>query len=129
MVEKIAETCQSAGITVEDVSAENTSQYMLNPDPETGMPAIDAFLGPIDPLTEFSTVEPRISNVEELNKAEAEQWQTVRTIPLAAQPKTFVVRNDVKHVVPYTGLSGIGWNMDRWALIPEGATESKSKDN
>ncbi|MDD7582376.1 ABC transporter substrate-binding protein [Corynebacterium sp. 32222D000AT] len=129
MVEKISETCQPAGITVEDVSAENTSQYMLNPDPETGLPAIDAFLGPIDPLTEFSTAEPRISNVEELNKAEAEQWQTVRTIPLAAQPKTFVVRNDVKHVVPYTGLAGIGWNMDRWALIPEGATESKSKDN
>ena len=90
------------------------SQHYLEMDPETWAPTVDAFLGPVDPQTEYSTVESSMKNSAELKKTEEALWKDVPSIPLSAQPRVFLVRRDVEGVLPYTGVSGIGWNMDRW---------------
>lgn len=114
MVEQLRASCESAGITIEDASAEFMSQHYLEMDPETWAPTVDAFLGPVDPQTEYSTVESSMKNSAELKKTEEALWKDVPSIPLSAQPRVFLVRRDVEGVLPYTGVSGIGWNMDRW---------------
>lgn len=114
MVEQLRASCEPAGITIEDASAEFMSQHYLEMDPETWAPTVDAFLGPVDPQTEYSTVESSMKNSAELKKTEEALWRDVPSIPLSAQPRVFLVRRDVEGVLPYTGVSGIGWNMDRW---------------
>lgn len=114
MVEQLRASCEPAGITIEDASAEFMSQHYLEMDPETWAPTVDAFLGPVDPQTEYSTVESSMKNSAELKKTEEALWKDVPSIPLSAQPRVFLVRRDVEGVLPYTGVSGIGWNMDRW---------------
>lgn len=114
MVEQLRASCEPAGITIEDASAEFMSQHHLEMDPETWAPTVDAFLGPVDPQTEYSTVESSMKNSAELKKTEEALWKDVPSIPLSAQPRVFLVRRDVEGVLPYTGVSGIGWNMDRW---------------
>ena len=114
MVEQLRASCEPAGITIEDASAEFMSQHYLEMDPETWTPTVDAFLGPVDPQTEYSTVESSMKNSAELKKTEEALWKDVASIPLSAQPRVFLVRRDVEGVLPYTGVSGIGWNMDRW---------------
>ncbi len=103
-----------AGITIEDASAEFMSQHYLEMDPETWAPTVDAFLGPVDPQTEYSAVEASMKNSAELKKTEEALWKDIPSVPLSAQPRVFLVRRDVEGVLPYTGVSGIGWNMDRW---------------
>ncbi|MDK4232229.1 DNA-binding protein, partial [Corynebacterium accolens] len=93
---------------------EQLSQFYLNPNPETGEPTIDAFLGPVDPLTEYSAADSSIKNSVQLKEQEEQLWDSVPSIPVAAQPRVFIVHRDVEGVLPYTGISGIGWNMDRW---------------
>ncbi|MDU1463278.1 MAG: ABC transporter substrate-binding protein [Corynebacterium sp.] len=114
MVEQLRASCEPAGITIEDASAEFMSQHYLEMDPETWAPTVDAFLGPVDPQTEYSTVESSMKNSAELKKTEEALWKDVPSIPLSAQPRVFLVHRDVEGVLPYTGVSGIGWNMDRW---------------
>ena len=114
MVEQLRASCEPAGITIEDASAEFMSQHYLEMDPETWAPTVDAFLGPVDPHTEYSAAESTIKNSADLKKTEDALWKDVPSIPLAAQPRVFLVRRDVEGVLPYTGISGIGWNMDRW---------------
>lgn len=114
MVEALRASCEPAGITIEDAADEQLSQFYLNPDPETGAPTIDVFLGPVDPLTEYSAADSSIKNSVQLKEQEEQLWDSVPSIPVAAQPRVFIVHRDVKGVLPYTGISGIGWNMDRW---------------
>ena len=114
MVEQLRASCEPAGITIEDASAEFMSQHYLEMDPETWAPTVDAFLGPVDPHTEYSAAESTMKNSADLQKTEDALWKDVPSIPLAAQPRVFLVRRDVEGVLPYTGVSGIGWNMDRW---------------
>ena len=114
MVEQLRASCEPAGITIEDASAEFMSQHYLEMDPETWAPTVDAFLGPVDPQMEYSTVESSMKNSAELKKTEEALWKDMPSIPLSAQPRVFLVRRDVEGVLPYTGVSGIGWNMDRW---------------
>ena len=114
MVEQLRASCEPAGITIEDASAEFMSQHYLEMDPETWAPTVDAFLGPVDPQTEYSAVEASMKNSAELKKTEEALWKDIPSIPLSAQPRVFLVRRDVEGVLPYTGVSGIGWNMDRW---------------
>ena len=114
MVEQLRASCEPAGITIEDASAEFMSQHYLEMDPETWAPTVDAFLGPVDPHTEYSAAESTMRNSADLKKTEDSLWKDVPSIPLAAQPRVFLVRRDVEGVLPYTGVSGIGWNMDRW---------------
>ncbi|ERS58742.1 hypothetical protein HMPREF1261_01756 [Corynebacterium sp. KPL1818] len=114
MVEALRASCEPAGITIEDAADEQLSQFYLNPNPETGEPTIDAFLGPVDPLTEYSAADSSIKNSVQLKEQEEQLWDSVPSIPIAAQPRVFIVHRDVEGVLPYTGISGIGWNMDRW---------------
>ncbi|MDK8503833.1 ABC transporter substrate-binding protein [Corynebacterium accolens] len=114
MVEALRASCEPAGITIEDAADEQLSQFYLNPNPETGAPTIDAFLGPVDPLTEYSAADSSIKNSVQLKEQEEQLWDSVPSIPVAAQPRVFIVHRDVEGVLPYTGISGIGWNMDRW---------------
>lgn len=114
MVEELRASCEPAGITIEDAADEQLSQFYLNPNPETGEPTIDAFLGPVDPLTEYSAADSSIKNSVQLKEQEEQLWDSVPSIPVAAQPRVFIVHRDVEGVLPYTGISGIGWNMDRW---------------
>ena len=114
MVEALRASCEPAGITIEDAADEQLSQFYLNPNPETGEPTIDVFLGPVDPLTEYSAADSSIKNSVQLKEQEEQLWDSVPSIPVAAQPRVFIVHRDVEGVLPYTGISGIGWNMDRW---------------
>ncbi|WP_284819395.1 ABC transporter substrate-binding protein [Corynebacterium rhinophilum] len=123
MVDALRASCEPAGITIEDAAEENLSQFYLNPDPETGQPTIDAFLGPVDPLTEYSAADSSIKNSVELKEQEEQLWESVPSIPVAAQPRVFIVHRDVEGVLPYTGISGIGWNMDRWHVSAQEPVE------
>ena len=123
MVDALRASCEPAGITIEDAAAENLSQFYLNPDPESGQPTIDAFLGPVDPLTEYSAADSSIKNSVQLKEQEEQLWESVPSIPVAAQPRAFIVHRDVEGVLPYTGVSGIGWNMDRWHVPAEEPVE------
>lgn len=123
MVEALRASCEPAGITIEDAADEQLSQFYLNPNPETGEPTIDAFLGPVDPLTEYSAADSSIKNSVQLKEQEEQLWDSVPSIPVAAQPRVFIVHRDVEGLLPYTGISGIGWNMDRWHVSAQEPVE------
>lgn len=123
MIEALRASCEPAGITIEDAADEQLSQFYLNPNPETGEPTIDAFLGPVDPLTEYSAADSSIKNSVQLKEQEEQLWDSVPSIPIAAQPRVFIVHRDVEGVLPYTGISGIGWNMDRWHVLAQEPVE------
>lgn len=122
MVESLKNTCAEAGITIVDAGADFMSAAQLEIDPNTGAPTIDAYLGAVDPLTEYSAPDVRITEVEALKKAESQLWESSQAIPIAAQPRVFIIDRAVCNVVPNTSLSGIGWNMDRWSI--DAAAES-----
>lgn len=121
MVKAIAQSCQPAGITITDVSAEAAIVSML---PQTyGDPVkgeiivdgpVDAILQTIDPQYFFSEAATLTSNIDAARGAEQYSWDVVRTIPLAQQPRVYVYGKDVANIVDNTDLYGIGWNMDRW---------------
>lgn len=113
MVESLQRSCEPAGITIKDVSSESTTQLDLQPGAD-GNPAIDVFLGEVDPLTEHSDLTAEEFNAKDLAAAEKQMWEDLKSIPVAAEPRVFLMDRNVRNVVPYTGLSGIGWNMDRW---------------
>ncbi len=121
MVETIAASCADAGITVEDAAGDGVSTRDLGRI-ATGQwgetvyteGTIDAFLGAVDPMSEYGAVTARESNVKGIRDAETRAWEELNYIPLAAQPRSFVIDERVGNVVAYTGLAGIGWNMDRW---------------
>ena len=80
-------------------------------------------MGPVDPLTEYSAADSSIKNSVQLKEQEEQLWESVPSIPVAAQPRAFIVHRDVEGVLPYTGVSGIGWNMDRWHVPAEEPVE------
>lgn len=141
IVQVLAESCAPAGITVVDASEEGsgigdlgritTGQWGENQYLEG---TIDAYLGAIDPMTEYGAVVAADSDVNQLREAETQAWEQLDYIPLAAQPRAFVVDERVSNVVVYTGLAGIGWNMDRWSIQdqdgsnPDGTSESGSAE-
>lgn len=75
---------------------------------------IDAYLGAIYPPNLDVGATVHTDDVNALRDAEKRMWEQMHTIPLAAQPRVFVINRDVVNAVPYTGESAIGWNMDRW---------------
>lgn len=121
MVEAIRASCEPAGITVVDASAEAGSLSDLTR-VTTGRwgeqiiheGALDAVLMGIDPMAEIDAPSARATEVDHLRSVESTLWEEVPMIPLAAQPRRFVIDRTVGNVVVYTGLAGIGWNMDRW---------------
>lgn len=128
MVEELAESCGEAGITVVDASAEASTLADLSRtttgqwgEPVVREGALDAVLMAVDPLAEYGAASARTVDVGYLREAENRLWQEVPAIPLSAQPRWFVIDRTVGNVVVYTGLAGIGWNMDRWLSEDNGA--------
>lgn len=135
MVETIAAECQHAEIEVVDASqAETTADDLFITDDagdgassessaggestaeEAGAASrkIDAYLGAVYPPNLDVRAAVQVADIAGLREAESRMWEEMRAIPLAAQPRVFVINRNVAHAVPYTGESGIGWNMDRW---------------
>ena len=121
MVEAIRASCEPAGITVVDASEQGqtladvtrltTGQWGEEVYHEG---SIDAVLMAVDPMAEYGAAAARSTELAYLRAREEELWREVPSIPLAAQPRRFVIDRTVGNVVVYTGLAGIGWNMDRW---------------
>lgn len=116
MVESIRRSCEPAGVTVEDVS-ETTGQLgdLVGVAPD-GEDRVDAVLKAVDPAAEYSALAPGQRGWRALQAAEAGEWRRVRAIPLASQPRVFATDREMGNVNVYTGLAGIGWNMDRWRI-------------
>lgn len=122
MVESIRASCEPAGITVVDASHEAVSLRDLSRTvvSEWGYEeyfegSLDAVLRSVDPSREFETVDSLGSDPISTRQTEEQLWADVPSIPLAAQPRVFVIDRTVGNVVVNTDLSGIGWNMDRWS--------------
>ncbi|MFP7364724.1 ABC transporter substrate-binding protein [Corynebacterium callunae] len=122
MVEAIRVSCEPAGITVVDASAGEVSLSDLSRTivSEWGYEqyaegTLDAVLRAVDPNREYGSANSLGSDPEATRKTEEELWTEVPSIPLAAQPRVFVIDRTVGNVVVNTDLSGIGWNMDRWS--------------
>ena len=122
MVEAMKKSCEPAGITITDVTANGkTRGDLLTEEPTWNEQGeldrggkIDAFLGAVDPMMEYESATSRSEELQSLRAEEKRLWDEVPSIPLSAQPRTFIVDNSIKNVVVYTGPVGIGWNMDRW---------------
>lgn len=116
MVEAMAESCAQAEVRIVD-AAKEASQLGdvagLSPARE---PTADAFLLAVDPASAYGEVGLESTTAESLRQAEETLWEDMTSIPLAAQPRVFVTDKTVGNVSVYTGLAGIGWNMDRWRL-------------
>lgn len=123
MVEAMRVSCEPAGVRVTDASASGTTLADL-PRVTTGEwgeqvlvdGTVDAVLRPVDPSVEYPAAANRSQDFRTLQGQEAFLWDALPSLPLAAQPVTFAIDRNVGNVVPYTGLSGIGWNMNRWQL-------------
>ncbi|WP_192795875.1 ABC transporter substrate-binding protein [Corynebacterium sp. 11A] len=123
IVDAISESCAKAGITIKDVSdiTNDLGDLSRTATNEWGGPAdldgqADAILVAVDTRTEYASVNAPANNSELLRQAEERLWDEIPSIPLAAQPRTFVVDNSVGNVVPNTSRAGIGWNMSRWQI-------------
>lgn len=121
MVEDMNRTCQPAGITVVDASADASSLGNLSKTTvdaggaETFVPgSADAFIQAVDPMSEFPAISPASTDIQGIRAAELDSWDRVETIPLASQPRVFVTHKGVENVVANTDTSGIGWNMNKW---------------
>lgn len=121
IVANIAETCGKAGVNVVDVSSESFSIGDLSRTAtnEWGgqqelSGSADAILLAVDVLDEYASVNAPAGNSAALRAAEERLWNEIPSIPLTAQPRTFVVDKAMGNVVPNTSRAGIGWNMSRW---------------
>lgn len=122
MVEAIRRSCEPAGITVIDATGDGKTRGDLftedhpanehNPNEEM----VDAYLGAVDPMAEYETSVSRSEELPSLRSEEHRLWDELPSIPLSAQPRTFIVDKNIQNVVVYTGPVGIGWNMDRWQV-------------
>ena len=127
MVEELRAVCEPSGISIEDRSGDRVTREQLDADPTTGLPGIDVFLGAVDPMHEYSAPNSSVKNSRSLHDLEQRLWEELPSIPVAAQPRTFIVDRTVTGVVPYTGPAGIGWNLDRWADTKDEETEAKEE--
>lgn len=123
MIQTIRAQCQPAGIDVVDQSERvstlaDLAGYVLREDGQAAEKegTIDALLMPIDAQVEYPAANNRVQDLDTLRNQEKWLWNEIPILPLAAQPRTFAIDQRVDNVVPYTGLSGIGWNMDRWSI-------------
>lgn len=119
MIDAIKRSCEPAGVTIEDASAD--AQYLqdvrhvhFDGEDRESVGKVDAILLAIDPMLNYGNSDATGSNAEALRATEEFLWDLVPTIPLAPQPRTFVVDRTVRNVVLNSSGSGIGWNMERW---------------
>lgn len=123
MIQTIHAQCQPAGIDVVDQSDDlatlaDLPGYAFNEEGQVVEKAgtIDALLMPIDAQVEYPAANNRVQDLDALRSQEKWLWNEIPILPLAAQPRAFAIDQRVDNVVAYTGLSGIGWNMDRWTI-------------
>ncbi|APT84869.1 ABC transporter substrate-binding protein [Corynebacterium aquilae] len=121
MVEAMRVSCEPAGIEIIDAHevGGDLSQVHRQVEGAWGttqvLPgALDAVLVGMDPSLQYPDADVDTTDVEGLRAAETKLWEEVPTIPLCAQPRTFVIDRSVGNVVPNTNPAGLGWNMDRW---------------
>ncbi|ARB87514.1 ABC transporter substrate-binding protein [Corynebacterium diphtheriae bv. mitis] len=121
IVANIRRSCEPAGIIVVDAHQEGSGIRDLSRSFTTDhgyqfdkIGTIDVVLKALDPATEFESVATTSNNIAATRQAELSTWDVVPSIPLASQPRVFVVDRRVSNVVLNTDLAGIGWNMDRW---------------
>lgn len=131
IVEAIKNSCEPIGITIVDASEEASSIGDLSRTTTTEWGyetykegTLDAFLGAVDPLYDFGSVAPQSTNGEEIRAAERRSWVDLFTVPLATQPRIFVVDRNVGNVVLNSDLTGLGWNLDRWEYAPAEAADN-----
>lgn len=123
MIQTIRAQCEPAGIEVLDQS-ENLATLAELPGyamDEQGQivekeGTVDALLMPIDSQVEYPAANNRVQELDALRSQENWLWREIPILPLSAQPRSFAIDQRVENVVMYTGLSGIGWNMDRWSV-------------
>ena len=130
MVDSIRRSCEPAGISVIDVTEGGKTladlpraEYDEWGNETWTEGAADAILHAEDPMREYPAANNRAQDLAALRAQEGYLWEELPSIPLAAQPRTFAVDGAVRNVVPYTGLAGIGWNMDRWQLSTDISAE------
>lgn len=126
MVESIVRSCEPAGITVVDASAENQTfedVHRMQQTPsgvDIEVPGtIDALLTAADPHMGYGHIDGDLGDVERLRAEERRLWDESDVIPLASQPRTVVYDKNISNIVVNTALSGIGWNMERWQEGPK----------
>lgn len=111
MVNALATDCATAGIEVVDVSDQVTNPLGQMRGPEA---SVDAVLMAVEPQREYGDTGMIKGDIEKMRAREQQLWDEAYYLPIAAQPRTFVIDRNVGNVVVYTGPAGIGWNMDRW---------------
>lgn len=124
MVKAIKQSCAPFGIEVVDVHdtagghlgdlAATEFDIYGNAVDKPG--EMDAVLKAVDPVTEYGNVGIANTKSGDYRWAEDTIDAVTPTIPLSTQPRTFIIHRDMGNVVPYTGLTGIGWNIDRWKI-------------
>ncbi|MCS4531077.1 ABC transporter substrate-binding protein [Corynebacterium sp. ES2730-CONJ] len=121
MVQAIADSCQDAGVSIVDVSREapslgNLSEVLGN---EFGVyysqeGGADANLLSVDPMLEFPIRATSTSNIGATREAEQRSWDLVPSIPIAVEPRIYIIDKKIANVVENTDLYGLSWNIDRW---------------
>ncbi len=110
MVQAISQSCSQFGITIEDVSGTAGTVGTM---PE----GADAILLSLDPQVAYPvTGSGDTASIEALLAAETREWNNPSIIPLAAEPKVFLMDKRVTNVAINPHLTGMGWNMDRWRV-------------
>ncbi|WFN94595.1 ABC transporter substrate-binding protein [Gordonia sp. LUNF6] len=142
-VRMIADACTPAGFTVEDVASPDLSVTALGKDVDalllsdgsfaasstaSGFPEAYALFGgdPLnlsgfrnkqvsDAITELAATRSDSARLPLLRTIETAAWDELPTVPLFGTVRARE-SSSVTHVVPGLGVSGTGWNMDRWGV-------------
>lgn len=124
MVNAIKQSCARFGIEVVDVHDSaggnlgdlSATQFDVYGNPVDKPGELDAVLKAVDPVTEYGNVGIANTKTGDYRWAEDTIDAATPTIPLSTQPRTFIIHRNMGNVVPYTGRTGIGWNIDRWKI-------------
>ena len=117
MVESIRQSCAPAGITVVNAAGDNAGLGDLEGVTPYGSHSLDAVLMAVDPEQEYGQVPAAgVNDDKGLYSAEEQLWNEVPDIPLSAQPRSFASHRKISNITAYTGVTGLGWNLDRWQM-------------
>ena len=134
MVDSMRRSCEPAGVEIVDAAGDGKTladlarlEYDDTGELTSTEGTIDALLHVVDPMTEYPAAANRAEDLGALRAQEGFLWDELPSIPLAAEPSTFAVDRSVANVVPYTGSSGIGWNLNRWQVKQSGEAHQSSE--